>query len=158
MSRNIFMEHASLNVIIVLLPLNLETRPDLQLSLGAGHAHYSPRRSQIGFFLGFFFDLWFTRVNVKVTKLYSVHINLFTEMKSTAKLIVLAFDLTAGSSLLKLGPSWEGLHFPVQQKEGKSLIYMFTEHTAFLRIKLFCKEKLFIERSHLLIYSVRCSH
>lgn len=94
------MQHASLNVIIVLLPLNLETRPDLQ-----HWAHYSPRRSQIGFFLGFFFDLWFTRVNVKVTKLYSVHINLFTEMKSTAKLIVLAFDLIAGSSLLKLGPS-----------------------------------------------------
>ena len=75
---------------------------------------------------------------------------------------VLAFDLVAGSSLSRPGTFREGLHFQYsnekkgrkkkkKKKEREKASYMFTGHTAFLRIKLFCKEKLFIERSHLLI-------
>lgn len=83
---------------------------------------------------------------------------------------VFALTLTLGALSLSQGPCERGSTSNTAKKEekkkekkgkrkkgGKSSI-MFTGHTAFLRIKLFCKEKLFIERSHLSNYSVCNNH
>lgn len=89
--------------------------------------------------------------------------HVYRKEKHCKIITVLAFDLNAGNSLSKPGTLREGLHFQYSKKEkrkkkgGKASI-MFTGHTAFLRIKLFCKEKLFIERSHLSNYSVCNNH
>lgn len=137
---------------VVLLPLNLEEKPKSQLL-----AQYSCIIPHNDTRLAAFFRLlsWF-----RLKQLHTVHINMFTEMKSTAKWVhswLLTFD--AGSSLSRPGTLWEGLHFQSSRKKrGKKASYMFTGYTAFLLIKLFCKEKLFIERSHLLIYSVCSNH
>lgn len=126
-------------------------RPKLPLSLGTVLMHYSPQWSKIGLF--FRLLIWF-----RLKQLNSVHINMFTERKSTAKWVQSRLlTLLLGAHSLGRGPCERGATSNAA-KRGDKASYMFTGHTAFLRIKLFCKEKLFIERSHLLLYSVCNNH
>lgn len=66
------------------------------------------------------------------------------------------FGSAAGSSLSRLrelvrvAPTLNGAKTTTTTTKKASS--MFTRHTAFLRVQLFCKEKRFIERCHLLIY------
>lgn len=83
---------------------------------------------------------------------------MFTDRKTTAKRVQSwLLTLLLGARSQGQGSGESGSNSNAAKKRGKAS-YMFTGHTAFLRMKLFCKEKLFIERSHLLIYSVCNNH
>lgn len=125
MRKDIFVEQNSvfINLLYCCL-LNLEERPKLPLSLGTVLMHYSPQWSKIGFI--FRLLIWF-----RVKSLNSLHINMFTERKTTAKMsTVLAFDLIAGNSLSRPGTLREGLHFQCSKKKKRreSLTYVYWTH------------------------------
>jgi len=120
-------------ILIVLLPLNLEeeANKNCRCHLGTVLMHYS-QWSTIGFY--FRLLIWF-----RLTNLLGTYQHVYRSDEHCKMRTALAFDLDAGSSLSGPATLWEGLKFQSSKKKKKKngvekASYMFTGHTAFLKL------------------------